>query len=69
MGKLDASNFKFLDFYKDEIFEFILNQIYSCYNKMLCDYTLIDNNENLIRNGLYKNYLENNLIRFKNGYF
>ncbi len=30
---------------------------------MLCDYTLIDNNENLIRNGLYKNYLENNLIR------
>ncbi|WP_264565864.1 hypothetical protein [Flavobacterium sp. N3904] len=63
MGKLDASNFKFLDFYKDEVFEFILNQIYNCYNKMLCDYTTIDNNENLIRNGLYKNYLENNLIR------
>lgn len=30
---------------------------------MLIDYPLIDNNENLIRNGLHKNYLENNLIR------
>ncbi|MVO08554.1 hypothetical protein GOQ30_05185 [Flavobacterium sp. TP390] len=63
MSKLDASNFKYLDFYHDNVFEFILTQIYNCYNKMLNDYSLIENNENLIRNGLYKNYLENNEIR------
>ncbi len=63
MSKLDASNFIYLDFYQDNVFEFILSQIYSCYNKMLKDYSLIENNENLIRNGLHKNYLENNQIR------
>lgn len=30
---------------------------------MLNDYPSIENNENLIRNGLHKNYLENNQIR------
>lgn len=63
MSKLDASNFIYLEFYQDNIFEFILTQIYSCYNKMLNDYSSIENNENLIRNGLHKNYLENNQIR------
>ena len=63
MSKLDASNFIYLDFYQDNVFEFILSQIYNCYNKMLNDYTSIENNENLIRNGLHKNYLENNQIR------
>lgn len=63
MSKLDASNFKYLDFYQDNVFEFILTQIYTCYNKMLNDYPFIENNENLIRNGLHKNYLENNQIR------
>lgn len=63
MSKLDASNFKYLDFYQDNVFEFILTQIYTCYNKMLNDYPIIENNENLIRNGLHKNYLENNQIR------
>ena len=29
---------------------------------MLNDYTSIENNENLIRNGLHKNYLENNFF-------
>ena len=63
MSKLDASNFIYLEFYQDNIFEFILTQIYSCYNKMLNDYPSIENNENLIRNGLHKNYLEDNQIR------
>lgn len=63
MSKLDASNFKYLDFYQDKVFEFILTQIYNCYNKMLNDYPFIENNENLIRNGLHKNYLDNNQIR------
>lgn len=63
MSKLDASNFKYLDFYQDNVFEFILTQIYNCYNKMLNDYSFVENNENLIRNGLHKNYLENNQIR------
>ncbi|HRZ86148.1 MAG TPA: hypothetical protein P5277_05215 [Candidatus Paceibacterota bacterium] len=63
MSKLDASNFIYLDFYQDNVFEFILSQIYNCYNKMLNDYSSIENNENLIRNGLHKNYLENNQIR------
>lgn len=62
-SKLDASNFEFLDFYQDNVFEFILTQIYICYNKMLNDYPSIENKENIIRNGLHKNYLENNLIR------
>ncbi|WP_459926600.1 hypothetical protein [Flavobacterium covae] len=63
MSKLDASNFKYLDFYQDNVFEFILTQIYNCYNKMLNDYSFIENKENIIRNGLHKNYLENNQIR------
>ena len=63
MSKLNASNFIYLDFYQDNVFEFILTQTYNCYNKMLNDYPSIENNENLIRNGLHKNYLENNQIR------
>ncbi|GIZ07825.1 hypothetical protein [Flavobacterium sp. UMI-01] len=62
-SKLKASNFKFQDFYQDKTFEFILTQIYTCYTKMLNDYPSIENNENIIRNGLYKKYLENNQIR------
>ncbi len=62
-SKLNRSNFKFQDFYQDKTFEFILTQIYACYNKMLNDYPSIENNENIIRNGLYKKYLENNQIR------
>lgn len=63
MGELDASRFRFLQFYKDGVFEFILTQIYNCYKRMLSDYPSIENDENLIRNGLYKNYLENDFIR------
>lgn len=54
---------KYISFYIDTNFEFILTQIYKCYKKMLIDYTFIENNENKIKNRLYKDYLSNQIIR------
>lgn len=54
---------KYIAFYIDENFEFILTQIYKCYQKMLVDYAFIENNENKIKNRLYKDYLNNQDIR------
>lgn len=54
---------KYISYYIDENFEFILAQIYLCYQKMLIDYDFIENNENKIKNRLYKDYLNNQEIR------
>jgi len=43
-------------------FEFILSQICNCYQLMLVDYEVIENDENKIRNRLVKDYLDNQII-------
>lgn len=60
---MKINNPKFITYYIDSNFEFILTQIYKCYKKMLVDYTYIENNENKIKNRLYKDYLNNQNIR------
>ena len=52
----------YTSFYIDRNFEFILIQIYQCYQRMLKDYPFIENNENKIRNRLCKDYLNNQII-------
>lgn len=37
---------KYISYYIDRNFEFILAQIYQCYQRMLRDYDFIENNEN-----------------------
>ncbi|GAB1345911.1 hypothetical protein [Cloacibacterium normanense] len=62
---MKINNPKYISFYIDENFEFILTQIYSCYKMMLKNYSFIENNENKIKNRLYKDYLNNQNIRNK----
>ena len=47
---MKINNPKYISFYIDENFEFILTQIYSCYKMMLKNYSFIENNENKIKN-------------------
>lgn len=60
---LDASVFSKNSLYLDREFEFILSGVFKCYQKMLIDYTEIENNENKIRNRLYKDYLKSSTVR------
>jgi hypothetical protein len=60
---MKVNNPKYITYYIDENFEFILTQIHKCYKKMLVDYDFIENNENKIKNRLYKDYLDNQSIR------
>mgnify|MGYP001549797100 CR=1 FL=1 len=63
MTLLDASAFTKSNIYLDREFEFILSGVYKCYQKMLVDYSAIENNENKIRNRLYKDYLKSSNVR------
>lgn len=63
MTLLNASAFTKSNIYLDREFEFILNGVYKCYQKMLVDYSRIENNENKIRNRLYKDYLKSSITR------
>lgn len=60
---MNVNNPKFITFYIDDNFEFILTQIYNCYEKMLLKYEFIENNEDKIKNRLFKDYLDNQNIR------
>lgn len=60
---MKINNPKYVTFYVDGNFEFILTQIYVCYKKMLMDYDFVENNENKIKNRLFKDYLDNQNIR------
>jgi len=59
---LNAGIFKSAPFAAQKEFEHILTQITACYKCMLIDYTTIENNENKIRNRLWKDYLNHNQI-------
>lgn len=60
---MKINNPKYIKYYIDSNFEFILTQIYKCYQKMIVDFDWIENNENKIKNRLYKDYLDNQIIR------
>jgi hypothetical protein len=60
---MKVNNPSYIAYYIDENFEFILAQIHNCYKKMLIDYEFIENNENKIKNRLYKDYLNKQTIR------
>lgn len=53
--------------YTEKEFDFILSRISMCHYLMLKKYDSLENNENLIRNRLYKDFLNNNEIREKLG--
>lgn len=59
---MKVNNPKYIAYYIDENFEFILTQIQNCYKKMLIDYDFVENNENKIKNRLYKDYLDKQSI-------
>ena len=59
---MKINNPKYISYYIDENFEFILTQIHNCYKKMLVDYDFVENNENKIKNRLYKDYLDKQII-------
>lgn len=60
---MKINNPKYIRNYIDENFEFILSQIYKCYKMMLKEYDFVENNENKLKNRLYKDYLNNQNIR------
>lgn len=60
---MKINNPKYVTYYIDSNFEFILIQMFKCYQKMLVDYDFVENNENKIKNRLYKDYLNNQNIR------
>lgn len=59
---MKVNNPKYITYYIDENFEFILTQIQNCYRKMLIEYDFIENNENKIKNRLYRDYLDKQSI-------
>lgn len=59
---MKVNNPKYITYYINENFEFVLAQIHNCYKRMLIDYEFIENNENKIKNRLYKDYLDNQSI-------
>lgn len=62
-NSLDATNFSgSIPFYNVN-FEDILSKITICYHKMITDYSIIENNENAIRDILLLHYLKNDKIR------
>ncbi len=60
---MKINNPKYISYYVDENFEFILAQVYACYKKMLIDYQFVEDNENKIKNRLYKDYLNKQDVR------
>ncbi len=58
MRELNASKLGDIQsFYLKKDFEFVMSKIYDCYLRMLDKYSKIENNENKIRNRLYKDFL------------
>ena len=57
-----ASIFKLKQQAARKEFEFIFTQITKCYKLMLSDYDIIENDENIIRNHLHKDYLDKQSI-------
>lgn len=68
MEELKASNLGTIQsFYLKKDFEFVMSKIYECYLMMLDKYQIIENNENKIRNRLYKDFLNPVKVKEKLG--
>lgn len=63
--ELNASSFEYSLLYYNEEFEKVLSKIIICYQLMKIENVTLPNDENLIRDCLYLNYLNNNHIRNK----
>ena len=64
---LNAFSYKHNNTFYNSEFEEILSKIITCYNLLISDRVLLNNDENKIRDVLYLNYLNNNNIREKIG--
>jgi len=64
---LNASNYKYNNTFFNSEFEYILSKIIVCYNLMISDGVKLNNDENLIRDVLYLDYLNDNIVRNKIG--
>lgn len=62
-GELNASGFSYNSTFYNAEFESILSKIILCYQRLVRDRVMLPNNENLIRDCLYLNYLNNNIVR------
>ncbi|QES93787.1 hypothetical protein F0358_14180 [Empedobacter brevis] len=62
-GELNASGYAYNNTFYNTEFELVLSKIIQCYQLMINRDTTLDNDENLIRDHLYLNYLNDNTIR------
>lgn len=60
---MKVNNPAYIKGYIKENLHFILTQIFECYKRMLVDYEYVENNENKIKNRLYRDYLNNQEVR------
>lgn len=68
MSQLNVSKFvNNQTYYLKKDFEFVMSKIYDCYLMMLDKYEEIENNENRIRNRLYKDFLNPSIMKEKLG--
>lgn len=63
ISKIDASAFEDAAYYYEEEFKSILNKIFLCYCKLVANKQFVSNDENMIRDYLYINYLNNPTVR------
>ncbi len=62
-GELNASGYEYNSTFYNTEFELVLSKIITCYQLIVNDRVKLDNDENLIRDHLYLNYLNDNTIR------
>lgn len=62
-GELNASGYAYNSTFYNTEFELVLSKIIMCYQLMANSGAKIDNDENIIRDHLYLNYLNDNTIR------
>src|SRR5437588_387897 len=62
-AELDASQYEYDGIFFNAEFEEILSKVIACYHLMLTDNVSLTNDENLIRDVLLINYLNNNQVR------
>lgn len=71
--EMNASGYEYNSIFYNSELEEILSKVIACYKLMLEDKVILSNNENLIRDMLYLNYLNDNSVRnriqLKNYYF
>lgn len=62
-GELNAYGYKYNSTFYNAEFELVLSKVITCYQLMVDAGVALNNDENLIRDHLYLNYLNNNKVR------